>query len=129
MTIVEIVVAAGMLAVLLASSVHVLRGLTTEQRAAERRTLALQTVQNLAEQVGNTPWEQLTPEAASQLAVPVPVKAFLPGAKLAVTVVDEREPIVTKRVSIALVWNAPNGQPVSPIRLTSWVFDDEGPPR
>ena len=129
MTVIEIGVAAVMLATILASTVQVLRVLETRQRAADRRALALQAVQNLTEQIGNQPWEKLTPEAVRQFAVPKSVAARLPGANVVVEVVDEAEPVEAKRVSVELIWLAADKQYAKSIRLTSWVFPGQLPSR
>src|SRR3990172_1343520 len=121
MTLIEIAAASTMLAVLLASSVQVMRVLATQQQAAMRRTMALEAVQALAEELANTPWDQLTPQAAEKLTVPDVVNTYLPGAALTATVEDEQEPVNLKRVSIELGWRTPNGQPAGPLRLTAWV--------
>jgi prepilin-type N-terminal cleavage/methylation domain-containing protein len=124
-TLVEVIAATAMLAVLLVSTAHVLRVIGTQQIAADRRNLALQSLQNIAEQVGNVPWEELTPEAAGKLTVPDSVKAYLPDAILAAKVTDVQEPVAGKRVSLELTWNAPNGQPAAPAILTVWTFPHE----
>jgi type II secretory pathway pseudopilin PulG len=125
MLLVEIIAAIAILAVLLTSTVQVMRVMTTQHVAADRRTLALETVQNVAEQIGNIPWAELTPEAAGKLTVPDAVKPFLPEAKLAATVTDLQEPVAAKRVSIELTWNAPNGINSRPARLTVWSFQHD----
>jgi hypothetical protein len=125
MLLVEIIAAIAILAVLLTSTVQVMRVMSTQYAAADRRTLALEVVQNIAEQVGNIPWEKLTPEAAGNLTVPDAVKPYLPEAKLATTVTDLQVPVAAKRVLIELTWNAPNGITARPARLTVWSFQHD----
>lgn len=124
-TLIEIVAAVSILAVLLASSVQVTSALSQHQRAAERRALAMETAQALVEQLSNMRWNDLVPQAAERLAVPREVRPFLPGAKLEAAVVEERQPVAAKRVSIKLTWTAPGGGPAGPVRLTAWAFPDE----
>ena len=125
LTLVEVVAAASVLAVLLTTSVQMLSALAERQRAAERRTLAIETVQALVEQLGNMAWDDLTPQAAEQLALPDQARPFLPGAKLEAAIVDEAEPVAAKRIVVKLTWNGPGGQPTGPVRLTAWTFRDE----
>jgi prepilin-type N-terminal cleavage/methylation domain-containing protein len=122
MTVIEIVAAAAILAVLLASVVQAFRVFDTHRRVAERRAVALETTQSLLEQLSNTPWDGLTPAIAEKLAIPAAVKSFLPGANVAASVADVSEPVVAKRVSVELKWNAPSGAEARPVRLTSWVY-------
>jgi type II secretory pathway pseudopilin PulG len=124
MTLIEITAAAAMLAVLLASSVQVMRALATQQLSAARRMMALQTVQSLTEELANAPWDELTPDAADKLTVPDVVNLYLPSAALSADVVEEQQP-AAKRLSVELRWQAPNGQPSAPLRLTTWVYPED----
>jgi hypothetical protein len=124
MSLLEITLAAGLLGILMTVSVQMLRVMGDRQRAAERRAAALQTVQALAETLGNMPWDELSDSAANEIAIPESMSKYLPGAKLSVTVNDESEPIVAKRVMLELHWNNPRGQSPAPVRLTTWVFPD-----
>jgi type II secretory pathway pseudopilin PulG len=127
-TLVEIVAAVSVLAVLLATSVQMLSALSQRGRAAERRTLANETAQAMVEQLASMRWDDLTPQAAERLAVPDQVQPFLPGAKLEAVVVDEQEPVAAKRIFVKLTWTSPGGQPAGPVQLTAWSFPDEPPP-
>jgi hypothetical protein len=126
-TIIEIGAASVMLAILLASTVQVLRALDLRQRAMEERALALQAVQNLAEQIGNLPWEQITQDAVRQLVVPESFAARVPRAEVVAEITDQAEPLVAKRVSVELSWPAPDDQVAKSVRLTSWVFPAQSP--
>jgi hypothetical protein len=101
-----------------------LRALGGQQQATARRALALQTLQGLIEQVGNMPWDKLTPEEVQQTELPAAVKPFLQGAKLAVALREEPGPVAAKRVTMELSWNGSKGQPAGPVRLTTWVFPE-----
>ena len=129
MTLLEVTVAAALLAVLLTTSAQLLRALKGQQRAAERRAVALQTVQALSERINNMPWDEVTPEAVRGVEIPSEIAPHLPGAELVVAVVDEQEPIAAKRISMELKWNGPGGQPARPARLTTWVFPEAPPAR
>jgi hypothetical protein len=81
----------------------------------------------VVEQLANTRWDALTPHAAEELAVPVEVQSFLPGAKLEAAVVDEPDPVPAKRILVKLTWTGPGGQPARPVRLTAWAYPDDSP--
>ena len=121
-TIIEVTVAAAMLGVLLASSAQVMRSLAAQQAAAARRATALQLLQAVMEEFANQPWDELTPEFASQVALPDVANSLLPGATVKATVTGDSNPIAAKRLAVELRWNSPNGQPASPLRLTTWVY-------
>jgi hypothetical protein len=129
MTLLEVTVAAALLAALMTTSVQLLRALKGQQRAAERRAVALQTVQTLSEGINNMLWDEITPEAVKRVGIPSEIAPYLPGAELVIAVVDEQEPIAAKRISMELKWNGPGGQPARPAQLTTWVFPEAPPAR
>jgi prepilin-type N-terminal cleavage/methylation domain-containing protein len=125
MSLLEIMLAAGLLGVLMTVSVQMMRVIGDRQRAAERRAAALQTVQALAEKLGNMPWDQLF-DVAEKIEIPQPMRRHLPGARFSVSVNKESEPTLAKRVIVELRWNNPRGQNSAPVRMTTWVFPDAG---
>jgi prepilin-type N-terminal cleavage/methylation domain-containing protein len=124
-TLIEVIAAVSMLAVLLGSSVQILRALSTQQLAATRRAMALQAVQAITEEFANVPWTELTPAAADKLSVPAVAKLYLPGAALSAAVTNANQPIESKRLSVELRWNSPNGKPAAPLRVTTWVYPED----
>jgi prepilin-type N-terminal cleavage/methylation domain-containing protein len=126
LTLIELTIAIAVFSVLLATSMKMIFVASSQVRANERRNVALQTVQAVSEQIENMPWEQLTTEAASQIAIPELAAPYLPGAKLTATVKDETDP-PAKRVLVEITWNGRGGQRSQPVRLTSWVFPDNAP--
>jgi len=127
-TLVEVIIAATMLVVLLTTSVQMLRALSNHERASERRIIALEVVQAVADQIANIPWNELTTESAKNVSVPKSLNGYLPDAKLTVSLDEEASPAISKRIHIDLTWNGPDGQAVAPVRLTSWVFPERSRP-
>jgi type II secretory pathway pseudopilin PulG len=124
MSLLELTVAAALLAALMTVSVQMIRALGSQQRSVERRALAIRTVQALVEQISNTPWEELTTESVERIEIPSMVTGHLPNPKLTIAVDDEQDPVAAKRVTVELQWSGPSGQPAGPARLTTWVFPD-----
>lgn len=124
-TLLEVAVAAAILATLITVSVKMLRTLGDQQLGVARRVIALDAVQAIAEQLGNTPWDELTTEAAGRIDVPAPLQPYLPGANVDISIQAEEEPVRTKRVTARITWNGPGGQPAHPVQLTTWVFADD----
>jgi|SRR3954451_15357489 prepilin-type N-terminal cleavage/methylation domain-containing protein len=125
-TLLELSVAAAMLAMLMASAVQMIRLVSSHQRAAERRVVALEAVQSVADEIGNMRWDTVTIESAKQVTIPKPLQSYLPGATLNVAMNDEATP-VSKRLRIELSWPGADGKPVAPVRLTTWVFPEQTP--
>jgi hypothetical protein len=127
LTLVELTIAIAVFAVLLATSMKMIFVTSNHVRANERRNVALQTAQAVSEQIENMPWDQLTPEAASQIAIPEIAAPYLPGAKLTIVVNEDTDP-PAKRVFVEITWNGHGGQRSGPVRLTSWVFPENVAP-
>jgi hypothetical protein len=123
-TLLEIVAASAMLAVLLTSCVQMLRAISIHQRASDRRIVAMEAVQAVADEAANISWDQLTADSAKKINVPKPLSGHLPGAKLSISLEDENMPAASKRIHIELTWNGQDGQPVAPVQLTTWAFPD-----
>jgi prepilin-type N-terminal cleavage/methylation domain-containing protein len=123
LTLVELTIAIAVFSVLLATSMKMIFVTSNQVRANERRNVALQTIQAVSEQIENMPWDQLTAEAASQIATPELAAPYLPGAKLTVVVNEETDP-PAKRVVVEITWNGHGGRRAGPVRLTSWVFPE-----
>jgi|SRR4051812_22134642 hypothetical protein len=127
-TLLEVVIAAGMLAMLLTTSVQMLRALTNYQRGSERRAVALEAAQAVSDQVANIPWDQLTAESANKVTIPKQLESYLPGAKLSVSLEDEATPTTSRRIHVVVNWNGTDGQSSAPVRLTSWAFPERSRP-
>lgn len=125
-TLLEVILAATLLAMLLVASVQMLRALSASRRASERRTVALEAVQAVSDQISNIPWSELSPRSAERVAVPDPLRGFLPDSMLTVTVNDEAQP-TAKRIQVELTWKGPDGA-VAPVRVTSWAFPERSRP-
>jgi hypothetical protein len=87
----------------------------------------MEAAQAIADEVANTPWDQLTPESAKKAAIPKPLAGYLPGAKLSISLDDEPMPALSKRIHIELTWIGQDGQPVAPVHLTTWTYPDQRP--
>lgn len=125
LTMIELIAAATILAVLLASTVQVIRVLDSQQRNVARRTLALEIAQALLEELGNTRWEELAPAVGTEWTIPEALTQSLPGATASATIVEEQDPVVAKRVTIEIEWPTASGVSAAPTRLTTWVYPDE----
>lgn len=126
-TFIELSAAIAMLAILLVTTLQMLRALSNHERMVDRRLVAEQAAQAVAEQASNLPWDALTTESAQQVGIPQSLADPLPNAKLAVQVTDENTPVRCKRINVELTWQNLNGQPGKPARLTCWAFPEKQP--
>ncbi len=93
-----------------------------QQRAIQSRELAIAEAGNLMERLTSLPWNDLT---AEKLAALNPSESFhqaIPGAKLHATIEPSGDQPESRRIHLEINWSDPAGQPVRPVRLTSWVY-------
>ena len=131
-TLFELTVAAGLLAVFVASAAQVVGAFAVGQRAIDRRALAQRAVDNLAEELQVVSLaalekllaqrQDLSPEQLAVRRLPTVVADQLPGASLEYSVADEAVPVAAKRVTLSLTWKNRHGRMTRPVRLTCWVF-------
>src|SRR5690242_6981587 len=117
-TLLEVIIAAALLAMLLIASVQMLRALSASQRASERRMVALEAVQAVSDQIANNPWDELSTKTAEKVSIPEPLNDFLHGVMLSASV-DEATNPNSKRIRVEVTWNGPDGA-VAPVQMTTW---------
>jgi len=117
----------GVLLGVLMMIVTPLLGVVIKQRqAAERRLVAHEEVANVMERLTQQPWDELTPQKVKDVAVSSAAAALLDDAELAVTVTAVDESPAAKRVAVELNWIDSSRNAAAPVRLTSWVYRQEG---
>ena len=119
-TLVEVIAAAAMLAVLLVLAGQMLAQARRNSRIAEQRALALRTVENGLEELTARPWNEVTDEAISQLVLPPRLTRRWPQATLSGSVEELSDPAPAKRLSLQ-VQLTPT-QPVLAAKLTTWIY-------
>jgi hypothetical protein len=122
MTLLELAVAAAMLATLLAVCVQLLGAMAAQRRAADQRQLALFEVSNVIERAAARAWNDLTPEAlAAEKLSPAAIEE-LPEAELKVEMsIPQSEPNA-KRITVSLRWQDRKGNFLPPLKLTTWKY-------
>jgi Tfp pilus assembly protein PilV len=119
--IVEVLVACGLLAVLLAVSAQLLSATAHARRASERRAIALAQAANVIERVRALPFAEVTPERLAAIELPPQVREILPDAVAKVSVEEESAEVPAKRVRVEVQWKSAAGAE-PPARLTYWVY-------
>lgn len=120
----ELSVAAAMMAAVIAASLQMLHALEGYQRRCERKQLAQQAVAAVAENVGNLPWDTLSTETAQTMKIPRSMQDRLKATTLTVRVFDENTPLVSKRIHVELIENNTSDRPQPLSQLTCWSFPD-----
>jgi prepilin-type N-terminal cleavage/methylation domain-containing protein len=122
MTLIELVVAAALLATVLVVCLQLLAATALQRRAANQRQLALQEVENTIERLTAKPWNELTPQTTVQL--PAAVRSRLPGAELKVEVATAPAEPSAKRIAVSLRWKDHSGQFTKPVAIVTWRWKE-----
>ncbi len=127
---VELVIAAGLLAVILSLTVKVLGQVGQQRRAAERRQRALVEASNAMERITARPYDEITSQNAGAVKLSPDATATLPGAELNVDVRDESvSGVSSRRVAVRLRWRGSAGEWEAPVRLVTWIEPSPSPGR
>ena len=127
----EVFIACGLLAVVVAVTVEMLSMTATARRAGDRREMALQEAANAVERAAAIPFAELSDERLSQIKLSPAVAALLPGAKLKLVsepgdeLADNALP--AHHVTVEVSWTSATGGNESPVRLDFWTFAAPAP--
>lgn len=116
-TIVEVMAAVVILALLMVLVAELGYWSMTERRRAAARQVALEAAGNVLESARALPWEELTPEWAAAQQLPAEAKAELPDGSLRVVVEPEKDRPRTKRVLAEVRWQVEEGKPSPRVEL------------
>jgi prepilin-type N-terminal cleavage/methylation domain-containing protein len=116
-TVLEIMVALGILSVVLVLVAQVGLWSLGERKRSALRQEALEAAANILESAQASPWEALTPPWAAAQRLPDGLAQRLDEARLEVRVEPEASHPRTKRVTVALAWRLGDGKPARPVVL------------
>jgi hypothetical protein len=122
LSLLEVSVAAAMLAVLLGVSLRVFRAVSEQERSLARRDVALQTAQNVLEQAEAMKWDEVTTATLENQMSLSHAGRQSPPHSIAIDVREELEPVAAKQVTVQFSWLPVNGKVTAPVRLTTWIY-------
>ena len=120
--ILEIVVSCVVLAALLAVVGQMLVLVNHQTRLADRRFVARQELENLLEEFTAGSWEEITTSDINEMTLSETAQKKLPSARLSGEVIEQSDPMPSKRITLRLHWQDFSGSPQKPLTLTGWVF-------
>lgn len=122
----EVALAAAALGMVLVMIAQAMVSLDRARRVTDQLDVAGRELENSLKSFAARPWDELTPEAASDWQLTEDVTTRLPGAKVE-TSVDPVDSPTAKRITMRLTLPS---KP-APLVLTTWVFEpageDDGP--
>jgi prepilin-type N-terminal cleavage/methylation domain-containing protein len=119
-TIMEVVAASAMLAVLMAVIGQLVVQTKRHAGVAERRDYSLMAIENAMEELTSRDWDAVSDEAIAAYELPAGLTRRWPAAKLAGNAEEQSEPIEAKRITLELTLSDENrGRPHS---LTTWIY-------
>ena len=116
----EVILAAAMLAVLFSIAGQMIVNMKRQTRLAERHSLALRTIENSMEELTATPWDKIDDAAIAALPLPEAVRRRWPDATLTGSVTPSSDPVEAKRISLSLSLS-PEARS-RPATLTTWIY-------
>ena len=122
----ELVVAFGLFAVLIALCLQMFLSTAAARRASERRAGALVESGNLVERAAALPWNEVTPERLADFKLSSSVEEILPHAVVKATLEPSTEGPRAKHVQVEITWNNPSGVADAPVRLSYWAYAPAG---
>lgn len=121
-TVLEVVFSTAMLAVLVSLIGQTVVLMNRQTQLAEHHALALQTVENLMEELTALSWDQINEEAVADLTMPASMRGRWPKAALSGRITTTLEPVEAKQLSLRLSL-APDS-PTRSAALTTWIYRD-----
>jgi Tfp pilus assembly protein PilV len=128
MTLLEVGVALVVLAAAMTALVQLIGVATRQRRTNDQRLAALHEVADEAERLATIPWSDLAPEKLTTWPRSAELASVLPAAECHVTVSEEAEPPLTRRVELRVAWKNVVGDQVAPVELTLWRYAPEDEP-
>ncbi len=127
-TMLECIVAAGMLSVAFVLTAQLLLWNARERREAWRVQTARVEAANVLERLDALPYDALTAERLGALKMSDEAVGWLPGASLKVSSTDVASPRSGKLLHVDIAWNDASPVAKAPVRLSRWRFAPGGAP-
>lgn len=122
-TVLELLFAGALLAVLMTVCLQMLAATAAQHRAAEDRQTAIREAANLMERLGAISFGDLTPQRVAQVQLSEQARRALPGGELEIELNGPAGQTAAKRIVVLLRWQDKTGRFVRPVRLVAWRYE------
>src|SRR5262245_37580870 len=127
MTLVELSVSLVVLGVAMAALVQLVGLAASQRRAMAQRRIALQEVANQAERIALLAWSETAPDKLTSWQPSAELSEVLPAAQCTIAVSQEPATPSARRIRLEVAWTNSVGQPVEPVGLSVWRFEEAAP--
>jgi len=121
-TLVELIAAAAILAVLIVVCTQMLSRTITQQQAIAHRRAALQMASNAMERVQALTWNELTQADTEPIAQAVVTQGKLRKSRIEIEIVPSEAAPTAKRIGVAVFWTEGSDEVERKQTLTAWRF-------
>ena len=125
-TLLESVVAFGLLAAMVAVSLEMLAVTAAQRRAIDKRVIALTEAANVAERIATLPWDRITPEGLADVELSPAAQKKLPRGVLKLAVEPAAAGLPARRVDVEITWALGSLGGERPVRLSFWAYAPPG---
>jgi type II secretory pathway pseudopilin PulG len=126
-TILELMIALGLMAVFCAVFVPLLASVSRERRLTMQEHAAMQHAANVLEIMTQRPFAELSGSTDATLPpIPADVQRLLPDAEQTVTVAPAADDVAALKITVELQWRQSGGRSSRPVALSAWVHAREG---
>lgn len=122
-TVLEITIALALLGAAASVFAQLHLAAARQQRSAEKRAAAHQTLANWMELSSQVPFADVAPENLTKLAPLDPLQLHMPSVEPVAEVFDETGEPSGKRVTLELRWPAADGVSQESVQLTAWRYE------
>jgi type II secretory pathway pseudopilin PulG len=128
MTLVETAAALVILSATMVALVQFVGLAARQRRASHQRQAALLEVANQAERLSLLGWDDVAPDKLTTWEPSEVLVAAIPQSDRQISVVEQGETPVSRRIQLRLSWTGAAGQELEPVELTIWKFRTEAQP-
>lgn len=121
MMLLELAISVVLVGALLTMALRLLHWTARQQRADDRRTIALIECGNVLDELTSLPWDTLTGDGWHAPELSAQAQAILPDGQLHVTLDPLTDP-EGRRITVSIDWLGDNQSREGPIQLSAWVY-------
>jgi len=118
----EVIVAAVILAALMSVCLQLLGAMASQRRAIDGRQRAIHQAANIMQRVCGRPWSELTDENVRRMQQGEQSLRAMPAVRVEIRLAQSPDELDAKQITVLIHWEDNPGRPARPIRLVAWRY-------